>query len=231
MGLLIGGLIILALCAAVLMPLERLVPRVVRVQGAVAATICIVLFLVNLIAMQAVGAVCFPLIEPAAMAWEGPGIAEVALALILGDLLGYLAHRAMHDSPTLWRLHSIHHAERQLGWLEAWRMHPVDFCLHGLAVGLPAAALGIDLSAIVGLILARRLFTAFLHANVRCGFGPLARLLASPDYHQRHHASGPACHFADMLPVWDRLFGTTAAAVEAVRLRHPVSRRLARARA
>jgi lathosterol oxidase len=51
----------------------------------------------------------------------------------------------------------------------------------------------------------------FIHANVRFRFGPLAWVVATPQFHHWHHGAEPEAidkNFAVHLPVLDWLFGT-----------------------
>jgi sterol desaturase/sphingolipid hydroxylase (fatty acid hydroxylase superfamily) len=210
---LLGTVVFLVLCAGVMVPMELLFPRIGRGPTLRTALMCALLLAVNTELMQAFGA---PLLEALRSRWpdgdEARGIRLVA-AFVLGDLAGYFVHRAMHGSPWLWRIHRVHHADTDLTWLEAWRQHPLDFLLHGIAVGLPGALLGVSLSGLVGVVLARKAWTSFLHADVSLRFGPLEWLIAAPAFHRLHHSREPRHrdrNFAGTFPVWDLLFGTHA---------------------
>ncbi|WP_246672129.1 MULTISPECIES: sterol desaturase family protein [unclassified Mesorhizobium] len=63
-------------------------------------------------------------------------------ALIIADIGFYLAHRAFHAVPFLWRFHAIHHSIEEMDWLAAHRVHPVDQILTKSASFLPLFALG-----------------------------------------------------------------------------------------
>ncbi|MBA2479955.1 MAG: sterol desaturase family protein [Planctomycetes bacterium] len=213
MATLFGAILFLVLCAGIMIPLERLFPRDGVRQSPSDAFACAALFVVNVLLMHAIGGslLASAMIAPT---W-GPSSAPALLiaALVLGDLAGYLVHRAMHRVPWLWRLHRVHHDPVLLSWMEAWRVHPVDFLLHGLAVGLPGALMGASLSDVVALVLVRRAWTAFLHADVHIPCGPLVWIIATPEFHSRHHSHDPRHHgrnFSGTFPLWDRLFGTYA---------------------
>jgi sterol desaturase/sphingolipid hydroxylase (fatty acid hydroxylase superfamily) len=114
----------------------------------------------------------------------------------------------MHRVPLLWRFHRVHHEANELSWLDAWRQHPADFVLHGIAVGVPGALLGASLSDLASVVVLRKAFTTFLHANLAVNFG---LVLASPVFHGVHHSRDPRdydTNFAGTFPLWDVLFGT-----------------------
>ena len=211
-----GALVFLAISAGLLGPLERFFPHAGVRRSAGAAALCAGLFVLNTLLMRAVGDPVLGWLE--SREWLQPGEAapspwRVVAAFVLSDLFGYAAHRALHRVPVLWRFHRMHHQATELRWWDAWRQHPVDFVVQGLAVGIPGALLGASLTDLVSVVLLRKLWTSFLHADVRARFGPLEWVVATPAFHRVHHSADPAHHdrnFAGTFPVWDLLFGTAA---------------------
>jgi sterol desaturase/sphingolipid hydroxylase (fatty acid hydroxylase superfamily) len=131
--------------------------------------------------------------------------------LFLADLGFYLAHRAFHAVPWLWRIHAVHHSIEALDWLAAHRVHPIDQILTKAASYLPVFVLGFSIEAILLFAVLYRWQALLIHSNVRVGFGPLRWVFASPQFHHWHHANCPEAidkNFAGQLPVWDLLFGT-----------------------
>ena len=68
-------------------------------------------------------------------------------ALLVADIGFYLAHRAFHAVPFLWRFHAIHHSIEEMDWLAAHRVHPVDQILTKSASFLPLFVLVVVLAA------------------------------------------------------------------------------------
>lgn len=138
-----------------------------------------------------------------------PLAAQVALALIGGDLCVYWVHRAQHRFEWLWRFHGVHHTTEHLDWLAAAREHPIDTVITRGAINLPVLALGISLEAAAGLVMFRGLWATFIHSNVRLDLGPLEYLLGSPRLHHWHHARDRHTgNFGNLNPLMDLLFGT-----------------------
>jgi sterol desaturase/sphingolipid hydroxylase (fatty acid hydroxylase superfamily) len=209
-----GALVFLAISAGFLGPLERFFPRSAGAPRPWrTAALCAGLFVLNTLLMRAVGDLALGWLE-SLRGEAGPASgARIAAAFVLADLCGYAAHRAMHRLPALWRFHRMHHDATELRWLDAWRQHPVDFVVQGLAVGLPGALLGASLTDVVAVVLLRKLWTSFLHADVRFRFGWLEWLVATPAFHRVHHSADRADfdqNFAGTFPVWDVVFGTAA---------------------
>jgi sterol desaturase/sphingolipid hydroxylase (fatty acid hydroxylase superfamily) len=135
---------------------------------------------------------------------------QLPLALLTADLAGYWMHRAFHR-PRLWRLHAIHHSARDLDWLAATRLHPLNEVLNKLAVALPVVLLGFDLRVFASVLPLLTLWALFLHANVPWGLGPLRYVVATPLFHRWHHSAEAEArdrNFAGLFPVLDWCFGT-----------------------
>ncbi|HEV7691381.1 MAG TPA: sterol desaturase family protein [Hyphomonadaceae bacterium] len=144
-------------------------------------------------------------------AWAGWPLWVLApLALIAYDFADYWTHRVLHIR-SLWPIHAIHHSDPDVNGLTAYRIH----FLEGLAmlvcyallltwIGLPPEAIGIG-------AFFRALYNIYVHIDVDWDHGPLHFVLASPRFHRWHHADDPQAYdknLANVLPVWDVLFGT-----------------------
>ncbi len=139
-----------------------------------------------------------------------PLAVQVAVAVVLGDLLVYGWHRACHAVPVLWRFHAVHHTAESLDWLAAHREHPLDGVTTQLAQNLPAMALGLSLGEVGALVVFRGMWGAFIHSNVRLDVGWLRFALGAPVLHHYHHARDVArtANYANLAPWIDVVFGT-----------------------
>lgn len=179
-------------------------------------------------------AACSKLVDPAlrwadaelaalvAGAWSAPlpVALKVAGCLVLGDLLQYWVHRAMHASRALWRTHRWHHAPKMLTALAGYRGSVLHRLLFG-AAALLIPALVFDLREPVALSVLAAINVAhdlFIHANLDVRLGPLERVFATPRWHRVHHGLDRALsgsNFGARFTVWDRLFGTYRAPEDA----------------
>lgn len=168
---------------------------------------------VALVGIVTVGTVLRLLVPSTARSWVGglPWGAQLAIALVITEVCQYWAHRAAHQVPLLWRFHKVHHSIREMDWLAAGHLHPLDQAFERTVVVAPLFALGFS-RATFGAYLVLTTFQAiFIHANVRLRFGPLRWLIATPEFHHWHHADDPSAYdrnFAGQLPVLDWVFGT-----------------------
>ncbi len=154
-----------------------------------------------------------------------PGVTDLAIVsllmyLVVIDFLDYWIHRGQHNFEWWWRLHSLHHAQRQMTMFSDNRNHLLDDLLRDLLVVLVAQAIGVAPSQFVAIVVITQLSESFQHANVRIWFGQVGeRLWISPRFHRLHHSIGighesggrhtlGGTNFGVLLPWWDMLFGT-----------------------
>lgn len=131
--------------------------------------------------------------------------------LIIADIGFYLAHRAFHKFPFLWRFHSIHHSIEEMDWLAAHRVHPVDQVLTNSMSMVPVFALGFSAPAIAIYVVIYHWFSMLIHSNTKFNFGIFKWLFSTPQFHHWHHANHKEAYdknFAALLPVIDILGGT-----------------------
>ncbi|SFM31843.1 sterol desaturase family protein [Shimia aestuarii] len=143
-----------------------------------------------------------------------PGPIELVLAILILDFAIWFQHLVTHKIPFLWRLHRVHHADRDIDVTTAIRFHPVEIALSmllkiGLVYLLGPSALAIILFEII-----LNGTAMFNHANIKLPL-PLDRalrlVLVTPDMHRVHHSIHRHEHdsnFGFALSIWDRLFGT-----------------------
>ena len=159
----------------------------------------------------------------AALAPLVPGVTDGALFafvayLVVFDLVDYVVHRGQHGMHWWWRLHALHHSQRQMTMWSDNRNHLLDDLIRDAVVVLVARAIGIAPGQFVAVIVVTQMLESLSHANARLPFGPvLERLIVSPRYHRVHHAigvghesAGPQSlggrNFATLFPIWDILF-------------------------
>lgn len=136
------------------------------------------------------------------------------IAVILLDLAIYLQHLLFHALPILWRLHMVHHADRDIDVSTGLRFHPIEILLSMLIkmgmvilIGAPAEAVLLFEVVLNGMAM-------FNHSNVRIPqpFDRLLRLLfVTPDMHRVHHSvikRETNSNYGFNLSIWDRAFGT-----------------------
>jgi sterol desaturase/sphingolipid hydroxylase (fatty acid hydroxylase superfamily) len=147
-------------------------------------------------------------------AWNVPGWAAIALAVILLDLAIYLEHVLFHAVPALWRLHRMHHADLEFDVTTGSRFHPLEILLSMIVKLGVVAALGAPAIAVLIFEVLLNATSMFNHGNVRMPgrFDRVLRwMVVTPDMHRVHHSIESRetnSNSGFNLPWWDRLFGT-----------------------
>ena len=153
------------------------------------------------------------------LAW--PYWLKVTVALLALDLAIWAQHLASHKIPIFWRLHQVHHADRDIDVTTAVRFHPVEIGLSMLwkiavVVPLGASPLAVFLFEVI-----LNACAMFNHANIALpGWCDriLRLLVVTPDMHRVHHSVLRREHDSNYgfnLSLWDRLFRTYTAQPEA----------------
>ena len=154
-----------------------------------------------------------------------PGVTDNAMVsliiyLVVFDFVGYWMHRGQHQLSWWWRLHSLHHSQRQMTMWSDNRNHLLDSIVVDSVIVLVAQLIGVPPGQFIVIVALTQLSESFQHANVRLWFGRLGeRLWVSPRFHRVHHSIGigheshgahtlGGSNFGVLLPWWDMLFGT-----------------------
>jgi len=142
---------------------------------------------------------------------DWPLLAQLLLALVIGELGTYWIHRLMHEHEWLWRFHAPHHSAPRLYWLNAGRFHPLDLFAQQFLGITPLVILGAD-SRVIAL---HTLFTAihglFQHCNIDIRLGPLNWVFSMAELHRWHHSKRleeANTNYGANLIFWDVVFGS-----------------------
>lgn len=185
----------------------------------------IAITLLNAAALRAL-ALALPLLaigaalDAAVMGWGlfnqtvWPVWAEVLAAILILDLAIWAQHLVTHKVPFFWRIHRVHHADRDLDVTTGFRFHPVEILASMiLKIGL-IYLLGPSAAAVLLFEILLSSTALFNHANLRLP-GWLDRavglVLVTPDMHRIHHSVHRDEHdsnFGFALSLWDRIFRT-----------------------
>jgi sterol desaturase/sphingolipid hydroxylase (fatty acid hydroxylase superfamily) len=150
------------------------------------------------------------LIQLGAEGWRF--VPSLLIYMLSLDLMLYWFHRAQHQVPILWAMHSLHHSSETLTvstcarhfWFEGTLKRAFLFPLTAWIFAVPAAV-----SATAALLYL--LVDSCAHLNVRADLGRFSLWINNPQYHRIHHSTQKVhanSNFADFLPLWDILFGT-----------------------
>jgi sterol desaturase/sphingolipid hydroxylase (fatty acid hydroxylase superfamily) len=154
--------------------------------------------------------------------------------LVIFDFVDYWIHRGQHHFEWWWKLHALHHSQRQMTMWTDNRNHLLDDVLRDVILVVVAQCIGVAPGQFIAIVAITQLSESFQHANLRVWFGSIGeRLWISPRFHRLHHSIGlgheslrPSAagddpsvvrgkrvvlgghNFGVLLPWWDMLMGT-----------------------
>jgi sterol desaturase/sphingolipid hydroxylase (fatty acid hydroxylase superfamily) len=143
----------------------------------------------------------------------GDGL-EILLSVLILDLIIYGQHLMFHRVPILWRLHKVHHADRDFDVTTGLRFHPLEILL---SMGIKVMAIILLGTPAIAVLIFETILNStalFNHGNVhipKSGDRWLRWLLVTPDMHRIHHsviAQETNSNFGFSLSWWDYLFRT-----------------------
>ena len=205
------------LSLVVVLPAERLLPRVGRAAEPGEPTTDLGFFALSAAVAPAVDALAAGLVVALAGALPAGPLAGLplalgaALALLVGGLGDYWAHRLSHELPWWWRLHAVHHAPHRMVALNNFRNHPLDLGLKRLAKVVPVLVLGLSPEAVALAAVVEGVQVAFTHADVDLVHGLTSRLFVTNSVHRWHHSARrdeADANYGGVLSVYDQAFGT-----------------------
>ncbi|KXF79717.1 sterol desaturase family protein [Enterovibrio coralii] len=180
------------------------------------------LMMLNTLALRLV----FPVAAAGFAAWcstKGIGIfnlvgiplwLSVVLTIVALDGIIWFQHRLFHTVPTLWRLHAVHHADKDLDVTSGARFHTIEILLSMVIKFGAIALLGAPAVAVILFEVILSGMALFNHSNVAIPVSVdrwLRMVFVTPDMHRVHHSvhrHESDANFGFNLAIWDRLFHT-----------------------
>jgi sterol desaturase/sphingolipid hydroxylase (fatty acid hydroxylase superfamily) len=145
---------------------------------------------------------------------DWPHWIEGAIVFLALDFAIWLQHLISHRWYPLWRLHRVHHVDREFDVTTGIRFHPIEIALSMLWKIAVVYALGAPVAAVVVFEIVLNGATMFNHSNIRLP-GAVERslrlIVVTPDMHRVHHSIDRQEHDANYgfnFSFWDRLFHT-----------------------
>ncbi|MBK7321889.1 MAG: sterol desaturase family protein [Candidatus Microthrix sp.] len=139
------------------------------------------------------------------------GVAQLAAAILVWDMLFYCFHRAAHRTSIGWVSHRAHHESPYFNYGVALRLE--WFPVLTVPIFATQALFGFSFGVMAAASIANGLYQGLLHTEL---VGPLPRYVEAvfntPTHHRSHHDAEltRGANFGSIFIVWDRLFGTFA---------------------
>ncbi len=143
-----------------------------------------------------------------------PLLLNVILTLIVFDLLIYVQHVITHKVNFLWRIHRVHHIDREVDVTTGIRFHPFEIVLSVFYKMLAVVIVGPVAFAVILYEILLNAAALFTHSNIL--LNPkldkfLRTIIVTPDMHRIHHSvlkDETDSNYGNILSVWDKLFKT-----------------------
>lgn len=219
LGVFAGLLVVLLLAEAIWPRKNRVESRLARWRTNAVFTVVDALALRLLVPLAAVGVAAYAstqgwgLLNMIAL----PDWVVIIISLILLDMAIYWQHVATHKIPILWRLHQVHHTDRDMDVTTAVRFHPIEICLSMVYKMAIVAILGAPVAAVILFEVILNGCAMFNHANLRLPKWldrALRIFIVTPDMHRVHHSAQPTetnSNYGFSTSLWDRIFGSYTA--------------------
>jgi hypothetical protein len=140
--------------------------------------------------------------------------------LVVLDFFFYWYHRASHRVRFLWCAHVVHHSSEHMNFGTALRQSPTG-PLTIVMFYWPLPLLGFHPLVIASAGAVATIYGFWTHTEtVRKLWRPLEWVFVTPSHHRAHHGSNPEYidkNYANLLIIWDRLFGTFEPEIAPVR--------------
>ena len=137
------------------------------------------------------------------------------LGYIIWEFAHFIYHFLAHKVRVLWCLHSTHHAPESMNLSVTYAHFFLEAPYADLIRTTICILLGVPPTMLFVIMFIDGTWGAFIHIGENlvkdARFGFLNRLILTPSHHRVHHARNPLymdTNFCNLLPVWDKAFGT-----------------------
>ena len=134
------------------------------------------------------------------------------LTLLFFDLLIYWQHRLFHKLQFLWKIHRMHHTDRDLDASSALRFHPFEFII-SLVIKTGAEWItGASALSVIVFEIVLNGAAMFNHANINLPLKAdriIRKIFVTPDMHRIHHSvyrKETDSNYGFCLSWWDYIF-------------------------
>jgi len=139
---------------------------------------------------------------------------NIMLCVLVIDFFQYCLHRLHHAVPFLWRLHRVHHSDKQVDAMTSFLHHPIEL-VTGFALLISLYIFfGVPFMAIIIYGLLQSLHVGFAHLNILIPQKIdryLRFFIVTPNTHRIHHSLDKKeadVNFGEVFIFWDYLFNT-----------------------
>jgi len=147
--------------------------------------------------------------------FEAPLWVKLVVSVLVLDFTSqYLVHFLLHKVRWMWRLHIVHHTDKNVDVTTGTRHHPLDFLIRETFALIVVVLVGMPISFYFLYRMITIPFTYFNHANISLPLWldkGLSYIIVSPNMHKFHHhyqLPWTDSNYGNVLAIWDHIFGT-----------------------
>ncbi len=146
--------------------------------------------------------------------WDVPVWVSFAASFLLLDAIHYGSHRLHHSIPLLWRLHRLHHSDRDVDAFTTVLHHPLEGATGFVGVVVIAVLFDVPVIVLTTYAIVSGFHSAFTHLNCELPERVdrfLKWIVITPNFHRAHHSldmHAGNSNFGLVFVFWDYLFMT-----------------------
>ncbi len=136
------------------------------------------------------------------------------VSIVVLDFAVWWSHLLSHKIPLLWKIHRMHHSDRDIDVSTAIRFHPIEIVVSMLWKVCWVIALGAPAVAVIMFEIILNGLALFNHSNTKLPLkldAIIRKLIVTPDMHRVHHSiivRETDSNYGFNLSIWDRMFST-----------------------
>ncbi len=145
---------------------------------------------------------------------DAPLWIAVLVSIVVLDFAVWWSHLLSHKIPILWRIHRMHHSDRDFDVTTAIRFHPIEIVVSMVWKVLWVIALGAPAVGVIMFEILLNGLALFNHSNTKLPLkldAIIRTLIVTPDMHRVHHSTivrETDSNYGFNLSIWDRIFST-----------------------
>ena len=114
--------------------------------------------------------------------WTDVPWVSLIVYLVVFDFVDYWIHRGQHHFEWWWKLHALHHSQRQMTMWTDNRNHLLDDVLRDVVWVVVAQCIGVAPAQFIAIVAVAQLSGSFQHGNLRIWFGSMFAAQELCDY-------------------------------------------------
>jgi len=154
---------------------------------------------------------------------------------IVWEFAHFIYHFLAHKVRLLWCLHSTHHAPESMNLSVTYAHFFLEAPYADLIRTTICILLGVPPPMLFVIMFIDGTWGAFIHIGENliqdARFGTLNKIILTPSHHRVHHAKNPLymdTNFCNLLPIWDKAFGTYQDEDREIKIEYGITREMKR---